>query len=272
MGSLPLTRVLDTAETALAAAVANTPWSPLAAAVAAAAAEVMEPPSPLPLDEFERNFVDLYPHCRCAYSWLDHNGNCRRCKLRDVTYCRIVYEAAAEQFSHGEFSQDIAYQTFHDERKMEQEVYAHVFRGLSLDNQMDGGRVTLKKVVELVDGLTREAYQAWVRRRAPLLDAIAKPAVDRVIRNHFFFPGEVDAAAAAAASRCDLCAIRDFVLEPEGLRPRAEQYVLRLLDSSCGELQNSAENYTVVALNAAQNYVHDWLTEDLHPFAYNQRG
>jgi hypothetical protein len=279
MGSLPLTRVLDTAETSLAAAVAATPESVLAAAVAAdnddATYVTMETPSPLTLDEFDRDFVDLHPHCRCSYSRMDHNGHCGRCKLRNATYCRIVYEAFAEQFSHGPHARDIAHQMFQDERKMENEVYARVFRELSLNDLMDGGRVTVKQVVELVDGLTAEAFAAWVRRRNPLLEAIARPAVDRVIRDHFYFPdghGPAVDSVAAAAGCCDLCAIRDFVLEPEGLRQRGEQYVLRLLDSSCGELQNSVENYTVVALNAAQNYVHDWLTEDLHPFAYNQRG
>ena len=256
MGSLQPYRLLDEDEASSAAGEEDAMQQPLPS-----------PPSSSPLPQLgaaDRDFVDLAPHCRCRWTRLDEKGHCTHCKLRQATYARIVYEAAEEQMASGEFSEQLAYQMFPDDRKMEQEVMCAVFKWLSLSEQMDGRKVTLKQVVELVDGLTRKAITAWVRRRTPLLVAIARPAVDDVIRDHF-----PPVEGGHDVRSCNLAAAVDFV-EPTKMRERAEQYVLSFLDGSCSG-HNSAADYKVVAINAAQNFVHQWICEDHHPFAYNPR-
>jgi hypothetical protein len=217
--------------------------------------------SDVPPGAANRDFVDLAPHCRCRYTRLDEKGHCIQCRLRQATYTRIVYEAVEDQLAHGEFSGQLAYQMFDDERKMEREVMCAVFKWLSLSEQMDGRKVTLKQVVALVDSLTQQAYAAWVRRRTPLLVAIAKPAVDQVIKDHF--PG------GGGDQRCVLAAAADF-REPPKMRERAEQYVLSFLDGSC-KGHNSAADYKVVAHSAAQKFVHQWICEDQQPLNYTPR-
>ena len=219
-------------------------------------------PSPVPSGAANRDFVDLAPHCRCRYTRLDEKGHCIQCGLRQATYTRIVYEAVEDYLAHGEFSGQLAYQMFEDERKMEREVMGAVFKWLSLSEQMDGRKVTLKQVVALVDSLTQQAYAAWMRRRTPLLVAIAKPAVDQVIKDHF--PG-----GGGGELRCVLAAAADF-REPPKMRDRAEQYVLSFLDGSCCG-QNSAADYKVVAHSAAQKFVHQWICEDQQPLNYTPR-
>ena len=253
MGSLQPYRLLDEDEASSAAGEEDAMQQPLPL-----------PPSSSPLPQLgaaDRDFVDLAPHCRCRWTRLDEKGHCTHCKLRQATYARIVYEAAEEQMASGEFSEQLAYQMFPDDRKMEQEVMCAVFKWLSLSEQMDGRKVTLKQVVALVDSLTQQAYAAWVRRRTPLLVAIAKPAVDQVIKDHF--PG------GGGDQRCVLAAAADF-REPPKMRERAEQYVLSFLDGSCSG-HNSAADYKVVAINAAQNFVHQWICEDQQPLNYTPR-